>query len=210
MVEGQKHLVCRSRHQWESIVPRHLADIGLQNARNGTLPKKDTVDTLLVEFSDSVTETFPLHCIKEGTPHSEALQEWGRSSIVQEQNSHGKRFPEITMDKIAQLSSRLKRLKLCAGVWDKEPTSVFAMCPVPAEIHQISGILNNPEFGVRAISSSRKHANACTLAIILDSASSHGILTLGNKLGLLPLKWGLKTCRDKVVLESCGDRKSVV
>ena len=78
------------------------------------------------------------------------------------------------------------------------------MCPVPAETHQISGILDNPEFGVRAISPCSKHANACTLSIIFDSASHHGILTLGNKLGFLPLKWGLKSNRDKVVLKSCG------
>ena len=138
-------------------------------------PEKDTVDTLLVEFSDSVTETFPLHCIKEGTPHSEALQEWGRSSIVQEQNSHGKRFPEITMDKIAQLSSRLKRLKLCAGVWDKEPTSVFAMCPVPAEIHQISGILNNPEFGSGRsprVENMQTHAPWLSSSIVLPAMGS--------------------------------------
>ena len=95
----------------------------------------------------------------------------------------GSKFPHCMVENIDTVSSCLKALGLCAGVWDKDLTKMFAPCPAPMEAHSIAGVL------ACGVSASEDLAQCFALQEILKKAAAHGILRLGGALKVLGKCW---------------------
>ena len=101
----------------------------------------------------------------------------------------GANFPQCMVENIDAVSGRLKDLRLCVGVWDKDPTKIFASCPVLMEVHSIVGVLAGGDFKIVGVSPGEDLAQSFALQAISEKSVTHGILQLGCDLHVLGKCW---------------------
>ena len=116
----------------------------------------------------------------------------------------GTKFPHCMVENIDIVSGRLKNLGLCVGVWDKDPTKIFASCPAPMEAHSIGGVLACGDFKIVGVSPSEDLAQWFALQAILEKVVTHGILQLGCDLHVLGKCWLESGFRHDQILRACG------
>ena len=93
---------------------------------------------------------------------------------------------------------------MCDSVWDKDPTKIFASCPVPTEAHSIGGVLACGDFKIVGVSPSEDLAQRFALQAILEKVATHGILQLGCDLHVLGKYWLESGFRHDQILRACG------
>ena len=154
VVGGQEHLVLRHREQWSQVLPEDQVPVVCQNARNTVLPDEGALDDVLHKFIESVSVHFPPDpLVDPPVSHTSLLQRWGQDKIQAETHAMGLKFPHCMIENIDCVSSTLKALGLYVGVWDKDPTKIFASCPAPMETHSIAGVLACGDFKIVGVSS---------------------------------------------------------
>lgn len=176
-----------------------------QNARNTVLPDEGMLDEVWNDFIESVCVTFPPGpLVSPPISHEKLLQEWGQDKLRKDASRMGAMFPQCMLGNIEVIPGRIKGLGLCVGVWDKDPTKIFASCPVPMEIHSVEGILACWDFKIVGVSPAKGLAQALALQAILEKAYTHGILQLGCVPYVLGKCWlGLGFRHDQIT-RACG------
>ena len=111
-----------------------------QNTRNIVLPDEGALDDVLHNFIESVCVHFHPHPLEVLlVSHDTLLQQWGQDKLQSATRAMGTKFPHCMVENIDVVSGRHKDLGLCVGVWDKDPTKIFASCPVPMKAHSMEG-----------------------------------------------------------------------
>ena len=173
----QSHVLIKSADQWAQVMPSHLLQVVLQNARNATLP----TDFFIKQATETLADT--LHPFSNGcdplldsTSIAQVVRSYRDQLLKQCRALDNCRFEEV--------NERLRKLGMTGGMWDKQPCKLHAVCAVHGDTALYTLTILYPDFTLIATELSPGCADRYVLYQILVSALDHKILGFANNHGM--------------------------
>ena len=168
---SQRHALCRTPEQWESLMPRELLPAMLQNCRNSTLPSQDFIDGTTQKLHEQFEAFFD---------SSDASAVFPRSMIhdvlTRESQEYVQKYPWTANECLTECNNFLRSHRLTVAVWDKKPTDMYALCSAVYEQQMLEATVLSPSFSLVGVETRKGGAQVFIQSRLHKSASQHGIL----------------------------------
>ena len=181
------HVILRGCEQWRALLGDGLGTTLSANARNRVYPSLESMMASMQSFACGLqTLTFPVFTVQDGrfvepsrlfdNSRVQILLNdivevaWG--NVVESVD----KCPWLSETQVEQGKDALWGLRMCGGIWDKQPNRNFAMCRILDDLRTCDGVLFGTRFKLYGWAPTPMEARISVVYKLLARARHRGVL----------------------------------